>query len=397
MSKRRLIVVGLVVLLALAGGAALQKPIAALLGGGADHDDASRAPAKKDKRLVAVDPGIATALGLEIATAEPASIIAEVRASGVVGFNEPKLARLGARVSGNVREVLKNVGDTVAAGEVLAVLDSREIAEARAAYLAAKEKLALAQTNVRRLDALLRVQGASEKDVLNARWEFNQANIDLRAARQKLLSAGLTQDDIDRLENGRVELSRFEIRAPFDGEILEKQLFVGELVPQDREVFVMADLDRVWVNLRVGPEKLNEVVVGTTVRIVGNQGLTAEAKIDYVAPVVSDETRTVRVRVDLPNPQHRWRPGVVVDAVIASVSQPAALTVPNEALQTIDGRLSVFLPVKDGFRQQPVKAGRSDAKRTEITKGLAAGDKVATGQTFVLKAELEKGAGDDDD
>jgi cobalt-zinc-cadmium efflux system membrane fusion protein len=394
--KNRLIRVGLFLLVAVAGGGLIERPVEELLGAAVDHGEVPKPPAKKDKRLVAVDPGIATALGLAITRAEPASIVVEVRASGVVGFNEPKLARLAARVSGSVREVLKKVGDTVAAGEVLAVLDSREIAETKAAYLAAKEKLTLAQANVRRLEALFRVQGASEKDLLTARWEFSQTNIDLRAATQKLLSAGLGQDDIDRLGNGRSELSRFEIRAPFAGEILEKQLFVGELVPQDRQVFVMADLDHVWVNLKVGPEKLGDVTVGKTVRIIGNQGLTAEAKIDYIAPVVSDETRTVRVRVDLPNAEHKWRPGIVVDAVITTVSQPAAVTVPNEALQTVDGRLSVFLPVEDGFRQRPVKAGRFDAKRTEIVKGLAVGDKVATGQTFVLRAELEKGAGDDD-
>jgi cobalt-zinc-cadmium efflux system membrane fusion protein len=85
-----------------------------------------------------------------------------------------------------------------------------------------------------------------------------------------------------------------------------------------------------------------------------------------------------------------------VEAVIAGTMEAAAVTVPNEALQTVDGRLSVFLPVQDGFRLQSVKAGRSDARRTEVVKGVAAGDKVATGQTFVLKAELEKGAGDDD-
>ena len=397
MPKNRLIGAGLVLLVAVVGGALLQKPVADLLGAVVDHGEVSKPPAKKDKRLVSVDPGIATALGLEITTAEPGLLVTQVRVSGVVGFNEARLARLAARVSGNVRQVLKNVGDVVAAGEVLAVIDSREIAEAKAAYLAAKEKLPLAERNARRLDELVRIKAASERDLLNAQWELNQAKIDLRAATQKLLSGGLAKDDIDRLAGDSGELSRFEIRAPFAGEILEKQVFVGELVPQDREVFVMADLDLVWINLKVGPERLGDVTVGKAVKIVGGQGLTADAKIDYIAPVVSDETRTVRARVDLPNPEHRWRPGIVVDAVITGAAEPATVTVPNEALQAVDGRLSVFLPVKDGFRQQPVKAGRSDARRTEIVKGLAAGDKLATGQTFVLKAELEKGGGDDND
>jgi membrane fusion protein, heavy metal efflux system len=392
MLKRRLIGAGLFLLIGVAGGVLLQPLVANIA-----HEKAKEASKpQKDKRLVAVDPGIATALGIEVATAEPAALVTEVRAVGMVGFNEPKLARLVARVSGNVRQTLKSIGDTVATGEVLAVLDSREIAEAKGAYLAAKEKLSLAETTFRRLSELLRLHAAAEKDFLNARQELNQARIDGRATTQKLLSVGLTQAALDQLGTGSDDLSHFEIKAPFAGEILEKQAFVGEFVPQDREVFVMADLDPVWINLKVVPEKLKDVTVGKPVRIVGSQGLVADATIDYVAPLVSDETRTVRARVTLANAERRWRPGIVVEAVIEGATEPAAVTVPNEALQTVDGRLSVFLPVKDGFRLQPVKAGRSDARRTEIVKGVAAGDRVATGQTFVLKAELEKGAGDDD-
>jgi cobalt-zinc-cadmium efflux system membrane fusion protein len=392
MLKRHLIGGTFLLLIGLAGGVLLQPLVANFT------HEAGKAAAKpqKDKKLVAVDPGIATALGIEITTVEPATLVTEVRVVGMVGFNEPKLARLVARVPGNVRQVLKSVGDTVEAGEVLAVLDSREIAEAKSAYLAAKEKLPLAEMTARRMSELVHGGGGAEKDLLHARWELNQANIDVRATTQKLLSVGLTQTDLDQLGTGPGDLSRFEIKAPFAGEVLEKQAFVGELVPQDREVFVIADLDLVWINLKVVPEKLRDVTVGKPVRILGSQGLAADAKIDYIAPVVSDETRTVRARVNLANLEHRWRPGIVVEAVIAGTTEAAAVTVPNEALQTVDGRLSVFLPVQDGFRLQSVKAGRSDAKRTEIVKGVAAGDKVATGQTFVLRAELEKGAGDDD-
>ncbi len=401
MLKHRLIGAAFLLLTGLAGGFLLQKPIARFLpqsgtNAGETSKEPSKAQPKKDKKLVAVDPGIATALGIEITTAEPAALVTEVRVVGMIGFNEPKLARLVARVPGNVRQVFKNVGDVVAVGEILAVLDSREIAEAKAAYLAAKEKLSLAEMTSRRLGELVRVQGASEKDFLNARSELSQARIDVRSTAQRLLSVGLVRADLDQLEAGRGELSRFEIQAPFAGEVLEKRAFVGELVPQDREVFVVADLDLVWINLQVVPERLKDVTVGKPVKIHGSQGLWANAKIDYIAPVVSDETRTVRARVDLANPEHRWRPGTVVEAVIESATEPAAVTVPNEALQIVDGRLGVFLPVQDGFRLQPVKAGRADAKRTEIVKGVGAGDKVATGQTFVLKAELEKGAGDDD-
>jgi membrane fusion protein, heavy metal efflux system len=347
--------------------------------------------------LVTVAPDIATALGIEIATAEAGALPTEIKVVGTVGFNEDKLARIVPRMPGAVRQVLKGVGDRVAPGETLAILDSKEIADARSTYLAAKDKLALAETTFGREDELFKKKVSSEQDLINARKELAQARNDMRMGTQGLLTAGLREADLKQLEAGPGDLSRFDIVAPFGGEVVDKRIFLGEFLPRDREIFVLADLDVVWVNLQIGSDKLKDVAVGHPVRIVANDGLIAEAKIDYLAPIISDETRAARARVDLANPEHRWRPGTVVQALIEGPTAPAAVMVPSEALQTVDGQLSVFVPVEDGFRLQAVKVGRSNEKVAEILKGLKAGDRVATGQTFVLKSELEKGGGEDND
>jgi cobalt-zinc-cadmium efflux system membrane fusion protein len=382
------------VLIGMALGMLLHDELLDLLPSGAAEREASESP-KKDKKFIAVDSGIAAALGIETATASPADLATEIRAVGTVGFNDTKVARLAVRVTGTVRQVLKNIGDTVTAGEILAIIDSRDIADARSAYLAARDKLVLAERTLRRLTELLQGGGGAQKDVLNARREFNQAQIDLRNVTQTLLAMGQREADLERLEINRGDLGRYDVVAPFAGEVLEKRIFVGELLPQDREVFVIADFDVVWVSLRIAPELLREVGVGTPARISSTVGPSAEAEIAYVAPVITEETRSVRVRVDLENPEHRWRPGMAVDALIAGPPAPAAVTVPSDAIQVVEGKPSVFLPVPGGFRQQPVTLGRSNGKVTEILKGLSAGGKVASGQTMSLKSELEKG-GDED-
>lgn len=389
---------GAIVFFLLAGvvlGTLLHDSLLSVLRSSGGEREGDETAAKTDKRLVAVDPGIAAALGIEIATAAPADLATEFQVVGTVGFNDTKMARLAVRVTGTVREVRKSIGDTATPGEVLAVLDSRDIADAKSAYLAAKDKLALTERTLRRQEELLSGKATSEKDVLSARREFNQARIDLRNATQNLFTLGLHEADLDKLEIDHGDLSRYDVVAPFAGEVLEKHIFVGELLPQDREVFVMADLDVVWANLRIGPESVKDVYIGTPARITSSTGLNAAAKVTYVAPVISGETRSVWARVDLPNPDHRWRPGMTVDAIIEGPSARAAVVVPNEAVQIIAGKPSVFLPVEGGFRMQPVKLGRSNAKVTEILKGLAVGDKVASGETFALKSELEKGADDD--
>jgi cobalt-zinc-cadmium efflux system membrane fusion protein len=392
-------------LIGVAAGALLREPLSRLLahdaGEGPRDNDAARvspeARPKKDKRLVAVSADIAAALGIDIATAGPGALPTEVRVVGTVGFNEDKLARIVPRVPGTVRQVLKRVGDHVAPGEALAILDSKEIADARSNYLAAKERLSLAQTGFSREDELFKKQVSSAQDLIVARRELTQTRNEMRIATQTLLSAGLQDGDLKRLEDGPADLSRFDVLAPFAGEVVEKRIFVGEFLPQDREIFVMADLDVVWVSLQVSSDKLKNVAVGLSVGIMANDGLAAKAKIDYVAPVISDATRAARARVDVANPDHLWRPGAVVQALIEGPDAPAAVLVPRDALQTVDGQVSVFLPVADGFRLQTVTVGRSNERVSEILKGLKLGDKVATGQTFVLKSELEKGAGEDND
>jgi cobalt-zinc-cadmium efflux system membrane fusion protein len=392
-----------VLLIGVAMGVFLQKPLLGLLphavGESGKDEDASKASpeAKKDKKLVSVDADIAKAMGIEIATAEARAIPTEIRVVGTIGFNEDKLARIVPRVPGTVRQVLKSVGDRVAAGEPLAILDSREIADARSLYLAAKDKLALAETTFNREDELFRKKVSSEQDLINARRELTQARNDMRMSAQSLLTVGLRDADLKRLDAASSDLSRFDVLSPFAGEVVEKRIFTGEFLPSDRTVFTIADLDVVWVYLQVPPEKLKDVGIGQQVRVASGAGLAADATVAYVAPVVSDETRSARARIDLANPDHRWRPGTVIEARLEGPAEPAAVTVPSAAVQTVDGQPSVFLPVEEGFRLQAVKVGRSNDEVVEILKGLKVGDKVAAGETFALKSELEKGAGEDND
>jgi len=391
-------------LVGLAAGAFFEKPLSRLLPQRAsesrelegERKETAKSAAKRDKRLIAVDSDIAKLLGVEIATAESGILRTEIAVTGTIGFNEDRLARIVPRVAGTVRQVLKNVGDRVAPGEPLAILDSKEVADARSTYLAAKDKLSFAETTFGREDELFKKRVSSEQDLINARRDLTQARSEMRMATQNLLTMGLREADLRRLEAAPDDFSRYDIVAPFAGEVVEKRLFTGEFLPPDREVFVVADLDVVWVRLQVGVDRLRDVAIGYAVRIVGNDGASAESTIGYLAPVISNETRAAPARVDLPNPERQWRPGAVVQALIEGPAEPAAAIVASDAIQTVDGQPSVFLPVEDGFRLQAVKLGRSNGKVTEILKGVKAGDKVATGQTFALKSELEKGGEDND-
>jgi len=398
----------LLLLIGAAAGALLQKPVSRLLPTPAGQtaelgsDDRGRNEGKdaarpKDKRLISVDPDIAKMLGIEIAAAAPGVMPAEVHVSGTIGFNEDKLARVVSRAAGTARSVLANIGDRVEAGASLAILDSKDVADAKAVYLAARDKLNLAEMTFNREDALFNKRVSSEQDLINARRELAQARSDMRSATQNLLTLGFHDDALERLAAEPIDLSRVDIVAPFAGEVVEKHIFAGEFLTPAHEVFVVADLGVVWVHLQVSADRLKDVTVGAPVEIADGHGLRADAKVSYLAPVISNETRAAVARVELPNPEHAWRPGSVVEATIEGPTAPAAVVVPSAAVQTVQGQPSVFLPVAGGFRLQTVKLGRSNEQQVEIIKGLNAGDKIAVGQTFALKSELEKGGGEDND
>jgi cobalt-zinc-cadmium efflux system membrane fusion protein len=180
--------------------------------------------------------------------------------------------------------------------------------------------------------------------------------------------------------------------APFAGTVIEKHIAVGEVLKDDTEAFVVADLSTVWVDLNLSSKDSLLARKGQRVVIATDATMQATGTVSYISPVVSDETRTVVTRVVLPNPDGRWRPGLFVTATLTASETPVAVLVPRTATQTLDGQPSVFVQTSEGFVPRPVTLGRANATHVEITAGLQAGERYATTETFILKAEFGKGA-----
>ena len=126
--------------------------------------------------------------------------------------------------------------------------------------------------------------------------------------------------------------------------------------------------------------------------VTADATLQAEGTVSYISSMVSDETRTVVVRLVLPNPDGRWRPGLFITARLSASETPVAVLIPKTATQTLDGQPSVFVQTPEGFVPRRVPLGRADATDVEITAGLQAGELYAMTETFILKAELGKAA-----
>jgi membrane fusion protein, heavy metal efflux system len=343
-----------------------------------------------EEHAIQLDPEQIKQTDIELQTAGPGALATVLNLSGQVAINADRLAHVVPRVAGVVREVRKTLGDSVKAGEVLAVIDSRELAEVKAAYLAATERVALAQANFEREEALWKKKISAEQDYLQAKQALAEARINKRLAEQKLHALGFP---LGRLEtSARHSLTRYEIVAPFAGTIIEKHITLGEALEENATIFVVADLSTVWVDLTVYPKDLPLVELGRVAVITATQSdLKAQGTIHYIRPLVSGETRTSRAQVVLDNPDGRWRPGLFVTAEIVSGETEVALCVPRSALQNVKNRTVVFVQTEHGFEPHPVELGRSDDDHVEVVAGLDPGERFVANGAFTLKAELEKG------
>ncbi|MEH2473243.1 cobalt-zinc-cadmium efflux system membrane fusion protein [Nitrobacteraceae bacterium AZCC 2161] len=305
------------------------------------------------------------------------------------------IARVAVRLLGTVAELRKRLGDTVVAGEVVAVIESREVADAKSEYLAARLVFDLQQTLFNRSRSLWDGKVLSENDFLRARTTFEDARVKLELSRQKLFALSLNAEQIEALPQQPVEtLRRQELRAPISGRVAERRVELGSLVGregQESELFVIVDLSVVWAEFAVAPADLGHIREGQPISITSG-GAPSPATIMFISPLLDKDTRSARVVASVDNAARVWRPGAFVSAEIPIDQTLANLAVPKSALQTLERDNVVFVRTDEGFEARKVSLGRQDGRVAEVTAGLKAGEQIATANTFVLKADLGKAA-----
>ncbi len=344
---------------------------------GAHHEE-------HDARAV-LDEEARRAAGIETRVVGGGEVWETIRLPGEVALNRDALAKVSPRVSGTVREINKRLGDEVAKGEVLAVLESRELVDLTRDARATAERLELAESNFKRVDRLFRDGVLPEKDQLRAKTELEEARIARDGAGQALLAAGASGS------SGKVSLI-----APIAGRVIERHLSVGEVLKDDSLPFVVADLTTLWVELTVYARDLSRVEVGQSVRIVAD-GIDepATGTVAYLGATASHEARATQARVVLRAPSPRWKPGLFVSGEVAVSKRDVRLLVPDEAIQTREGRATVFVEEDGSFEPREVKVGARGLSRdrepvVEVTAGLAPGETFVSANAFIVKAELGK-------
>ncbi|MBD8573999.1 efflux RND transporter periplasmic adaptor subunit [Pseudomonas syringae] len=349
------------------------------------HEEEGHAEEGHEEGQLALSAEQITSAGIELAVASARPVGVAVSFPGEIRFDEDRTAHLVPRVGGVVERVLVELGQPVRKGQVLAVIASPQIADQRSELSAAQRRLETARSTLQREKTLWQDKISAEQDYQLARQAFEEAQINVTNARQKLavIGAGLNP------AGG----NRYELVAPFDAMIVEKHLTLGEVVSEASNAFTLSDLSRVWATFGVTAKDLDKVQVGRSVTVTApDLNAQVEGRVGYVGSLLGEQSRAAPVRVTLANPQGAWRPGLLVNIDVTVAQAQAAVTVPQAALQTVENRPSVFVRNAEGFVLQPVRTGRQAAGYVEILEGLQPGSQVAAAGSFVLKSELGKGS-----
>jgi cobalt-zinc-cadmium efflux system membrane fusion protein len=322
--------------------------------------------------------------GIEILTAGPAIIKANNKLSGEITFNEDSVLHIVPRVGGLVTAVKVDHGQMVHKGDVLAIVESQFLAELRSQLSAAQKRLSLAKITLEREKALWEEKVSAEQDYLAAGQAYSEAEIARNLVSEKLSALGASS-------SSHGNLTRYEIRSPISGVVVEKTVAAGQTVQENDNLFVVADTSQAWVKVTIYPKDLNNIKIGQKAVVKANAfDAEGEGVISYIGAFVGEKTRTATARIVLNNKAGLWRSGVFVDVILDTGEVEVPVAVTADAIQSIRGWTAVFGRYDNFFEARPLELGRSDGNVVEVLSGLSAGEQYAAGNSFAIKADIGK-------
>ena len=215
---------------------------------------------------------------------------------------------------------------------------------------------------------------------------------------RKLLGDHVVKGDVLAVVESNDSLRSYEIKSEITGTVITKHIALGEFVKNEDTIFAIADLSSVWADLSVFRQDFARLQIGQSVWIhPGDDAESIESKVAYISPFGTEGTQTMLARCIVPNPKGDMRPGLFVNAEVATGETDAPVTVKLAALQTWKEKPVVFVEDGDVFAAREVELGAKDTVRVEILSGLLPGEKYVSDNSFILKAELGKSEAADND
>lgn len=404
---------------------------------------------QNDQQEVKLSPEALIAAGIEIEGVTERAAVALLQSTGTVEANQQQSQQATPLVGGRVERVNVSLGDRVRSGAVLAVIASPQIAqmhgklheaetesslaernlervlraENRAAVLSAKARLDEAEATLRRVRRLVELGAGAGKDLVaaetaqrtaRAEYEF-QSNISLsREVQEARAAVETTRVDVEHIRdemralgapipadekhNHKRDTSLVAVRAPVSGTVTERLVNAGAGVEAGKPLFTIGNLSTVWVIANVPEAQISRIAVGTPVEVTASAlgNARSQGRVAYIDPQLNEDTRTARVRIELPNPGERLKTGMFVQVgfQVGTTAAAPEFVIRSEALQRIGDRTVVFIPKEQepgAFEVRDVEVGAESGGYTRVLAGLEMGRKVVTKGSFTLKTQMMKG------
>ncbi len=321
---------------------------------------------------VTIDAVTVQNIGVRTAVAEIRDLSRTLNGLGRVDFNEERLARLHPKTSGWIEKLMVDeTGTQVSKGTILLGIYSPELVAAQQEYLVA-------------LNNWESVRNSSATQMKRS------AKIILDSARERLQLFDVPMHQIKELENNRKIKKQLHIHSPFEGRIMHIGARKGQYITPQKELYLIADLSRIWVHVDIFEDELSWLKVGDSakMRVRAEPGRTYEGKVTFIHPVLNPKSRTVQVRLEFDNSDLSLKPGMFANVTLHTDSQPDAVVVPSEAIVRSGSREQVFVVRAPGkFEPREVTLGVSSGGLVQILSGIKAGEEVVTSSQFLIDSE----------
>jgi RND family efflux transporter MFP subunit len=330
-----------------------------------------------------------------VAPVESGTSSPKIRLPGVVQPNAYREVAVTPLVGGRVTRVVPALGDRVRRGQPLMEIYSPALAEAQARYISAKAMLDAHDRELQRTQKLVDIGAASRQELERIHAEHAAQSAAVQSARSQLALLGLSASAIDRLASAQNVAATTSVPAPIDGVVTERGANVGLNVDPTTKLFTVVDLSTVWIVADLYEQEFSRVRVGSeaTVTTAARPDVTLHGRVSYIDPRVSAETRTARLRIEVPNANGELRLGMYADVGITDRSGASMPMVPRSAVQNVGERTVVYLanPKAPGqFIEREVRLGQTSGEQVEIASGVQPGDPVVTRGSFFVRAERER-------
>jgi cobalt-zinc-cadmium efflux system membrane fusion protein len=323
-------------------------------------------------------------------------IAGDLTLSGKVQYSEDRYAKVSSPLVGRVTDVVAKLGEKVTAGQVVVRIDSAEISSAYSDYVKADSDLNFATRNYELAKELYETKALSKKDLVQAENDFLKFRAEYRRARERLLALRVPASELDKPRSQQTISSRFDLKAPLTGTVVERNVTVGQTVGNDaaQVLYTIADLNILQVVAEVYEKDLRSIKNGEPVNVTveAYPDDTFAANVVYVGDVVDSNTRTIKVRCNVKNPDHKLKPEMFARVSVKLGNELPAMVLPREAVIELGGQGFVYVQTaQDTYVRKAVVIGTIAGDTIQIREGLQPGDRVVVKGALLLKGEQEKG------